>query len=181
MKRASRHTLAWILTASAAGLGGCGLFSSPIPGGGRPVREVYDDMDGRPGATPLGVSPEPEPGAPVRTRPVIFPPKVFAVYVAEHLDPARDLKVGSHWVYFKLRDSSWTEQAIDREPERSVPLDKGEDLAPLKRVLGGTAFSEALIPYQGAAELPRGREKEDPPKRARPEYEFMNGAKEVQR
>jgi hypothetical protein len=93
----------------------------------------------------------------------------------------RDLKVGSHWVYFKLRDSSWTEQAIDREPAQSVPLEKGEDLAPLKRVLGGNAFSEALIPFQGAAEPPKGREKDDPPKKARPEYEFMNGAKEVRR
>lgn len=172
-----RLSLALILIASLGSLAGC--FGGPVPDGGRPVREVYDGMDGKSEAPPVVVSSVPEPGAPARTRPVIFPPKVFAVFVQEHLDPTRDLKIGSHWVYYKLRDSSWTEQSIDREPAQSVPLDKGEDLRPLKKVLGGGAFSQALIPFQASAEPPR--ERDEPRKKPRPEYEFMNGSKEVQR
>lgn len=181
METVMRLSLALILTASTGALGGCGLFGGPIPEGGKPVREVYDDMDGKPAATPIVVSPVPEPGVPVRTRPVIFPPKVFAVFVQEHLDLARDLKVGPHWVYFKLRDSSWTEQAVDREPNQSIPLEKGEEFRPLKKALGGTLFSEALVPFQGSAPVPQQREKDEPRKERRPDHDFMNGAREVQR
>lgn len=181
MQNAARLSRALTLTVSLAGLAGCGLFGGPVPGGGRPVREVYDDMDGNPGAPPLSFAPAPEPGAPARTRPVIFPPKVFAVFVQEHLDEGRDLKVGSHWIYFKLRDSSWTEQAIDREPAQSIPLEKGEDLRPLKKALGGATLSDALIPYQGSAELPREKERGGPMKTSRPDHDFMNGAREVRR
>jgi hypothetical protein len=177
MENAMRLMLALILTVSSAALGGCGA----IPEGGKTVREVYDDADGMPTAPGLAVSPVPEPGAPARTRPVIFPPKVFAVFVQEHLDLARDLKVGPHWVYFKLRDSSWTEQAIDREPVQSIPLEKGEELRPLKKALGGTLFSEALVPFQESAPLPRQKEKDEPRKDRRPDSLFMNGQKEVQR
>lgn len=174
-----RLSRALTLIVSVGALASCGLFGSPVPDGGRPVREVYDDADGRAEAAPIVVSPVPEPGAPARTRPVIFPPKVFAVFVQEHLDQARDLKVGSHWIYFKLRDSSWTEQSIDREPAQSIPIENSEDLGPLKKALRGGTISEALIPFQASVESPR--ERDEPRRKQRPEYEFMNGAKEVRR
>lgn len=158
---------AWISIASAAallaGLGGCSF--GPVPSGGRPVREVYEEMDSPNAPGPVVLGQSPEPGAPERTRPVIFPPKVLAVFVQEHVDPARDFKIGSHWVYIKLRDSSWREEPIDREPPTSAPLERGADLPPVKNVFSERGFGEALIPYKGQATAP------PPPSGAPPQNE----------
>jgi hypothetical protein len=173
---------AWISIGSAAlaalALAGC---SGPVPGGGHPVREVYEDMDRPMGPGPVVVAPTPEPGAPGRTRPVIFPPKIFAVFVQEHIDPARDFKIGSHWVYLKLRDSAWMEQPIDREPQSSLPLDKAEDLRPVKKLFSEKGFSEALIPYVGQASAPPGQPREDPPAKPRRDYQDFVRQGQVQR
>jgi hypothetical protein len=90
-------------------------------------------------------------------RPVIYPPKVFAVYVPEHLDRERDFKIGAHWIYLKLRESSWTEVAIDREPSG------GEDLAAaevetLKAALGGRSWGAVVVPVE--ASTPKAPERE---------------------
>lgn len=164
----------------ALGLGGCGLFGSPIPEGGKSVRQVYEEMDAPGGPAPLAVAPHPEPGAPPRTRPVIFPPRIFAVYVQEHVDPARDFKIGGHWVYIKLRESSWTEEAIDREPVTSLPFEKAEDLAPVRRAFSGKGFSESLIPYKGSADAAPEKEKPDPARPRRDYPDFVRQA-EVRR
>jgi hypothetical protein len=84
---------------------------------------------------------------------VIYPPKVFAVWVQEHLDPKRDLKVGAHWVHFKLRDSSWFPEEIDREPLAEAEAGEAE-LAPLRAALGGTSFREIIVPYRPSPAKP---------------------------
>ena len=125
-------------------LAGCSAFGSPIPSG-RTVRDVYESSPG--GPTPaLSINAAPLPGREPLTRPVIYPPKVFAVWVPEHLDLERDLKIGAHWVFMKLRDSSWLEEPIDREPPLAgQPLASG-DVARIKSAFGNEAFSKILVP-----------------------------------
>jgi hypothetical protein len=144
-------TWAWISTASLGatllGLSSCSLVGSPVPAG-QPVRAVYEELEPGPPAS-LRIDPDPKPGVAEKTRPVIYPPKVFAVFVPEHLDPPRDMKVGAHWVYFKLRDSSWTEEAIDREPEAKECATPPE-VALLKEMMDGTRFGRMIVPYRPA-------------------------------
>ena len=155
-----RPTRAWIWIASlAAAPGGCSYAFSPSPPG-RPVAEVYAQAAG--GADPAGtlrLEAAPAPGAAGRTRPVIYPPKVFAVWVPEHLDRERDFKIGAHWVYIKLRDSSWVEEPIDREPEASEPADPS-DLGLLRERIGPGGPDRFLVPFEArppgpATEPPR--------------------------
>lgn len=133
-------------------LGGCIRFGAPT-GGGRPVREVYDEAERGGDRDEILVRPDSPPGSGPRTRPVIYPPKVFAVWVQEHLDPKRDLKVGAHWVHFKLRDSSWFPEEIDREPLAEAEAGEAE-LAPLRAALGGTSFREIIVPYRPSPAKP---------------------------
>lgn len=154
----------WISIVSlAAGLGGCSYAFSPSPPG-RPVAEVYAQDPGALPAGTLRLEGAPAPGAAERTRPVIYPPKVFAVWVPEHLDRERDFKIGPHWVYIKLRDSSWIEEPIDREPLAREPADPS-DLAHLKERLGSEGLDRFLVPFdqrpsgpppERAPENPRG-------------------------
>jgi hypothetical protein len=150
---------AWISIASLsvlASAGGCMILGSPVPPG-RPVTEVYDAKPAGPSGASLRIENVPPPGQAERTRPVIFPPKIFAVWVPEHLDPERDFKIGSHYVYLKLRDSSWTEQAIDQEPFAKEPVDPS-DLALLRTRVGQDRVGRILIPLQpGAGTQENGR------------------------
>lgn len=145
----------WTSTAKVlllALLAGCSPFGSPVPGDGRPVREVYNEMEGTPESTPLSLSPHPEAGKTPRLRPILYPAKVMAVYVREHVDTAREMKIGSHYVYFLLREASFTEQPIDREPPDATSLDHPEEkeLLPLRRVFSRSSMQGSLIPYQAA-------------------------------
>jgi len=148
MKPPAIRTQALILTVSISLLGGCLRFGSPTAGG-RPVREVYDEAERAGTHDEVVIRSEGEPGGGPRTRPVIYPPKVFAIYVQEHLDPKRDIKVGAHWVYFKLRDSSWFAEDIDREPMADSDV-ADADLAPLRTALGGSSFPQIVIPYRSS-------------------------------
>ncbi len=146
------RTQAWISTVRAIALvpllGGCALWGSPVPAG-RPVREVYEDTDG-PHTAKFRIEQAPLPGQVERTRPVIYPPKVFAVWVPEHLDFERDMKIGAHWVYIKLRDSSWMEEPIDREPGTSECAAPAE-VAPLRERLGRGQIERLLVPFQASS------------------------------
>lgn len=104
----------------ALALGSCAPFgTSPVPPG-RPVAEVYAEWDGVSGPA-IRLDAASPPDVPPRVRPVIYPSKVFAVFVPEHLDRERDFKIGAHWVYIKLRESSWTEEPLDRAPPGGEP------------------------------------------------------------
>lgn len=125
------------------------------------MREVYDEAECAGEAEKFTIQAEADPGSGPRTRPVIYPPKVFAVWVQEHLDPKRDLKVGAHWVHFKLRDSSWFPEEIDREP--LAEGDAGEtELAPLRAALGGSSFREIIVPYRPSPAKPATDPEERP-------------------
>jgi hypothetical protein len=161
-KRPPTRGSTWIARASGLlALAGCGLFGGPIPDEGRPVREVYELKDAPPASPALRVSPDPWPGSAPRSRPVIYPPRIFAVHVKEHVDPARDLKIGAHWIYFKLRDSSWVEESLDREPPSSLPLGAPEDFRFVRQALSGRGPAEAFIPFRPIGS-PDSLEKEDP-------------------
>jgi len=154
-----------VLILAASLLGGCLRFGAPT-GGGRPVREVYDETERAGSRDEIQIRPEAEPGGGPRTRPVIYPPKVFAVWVQEHLDPKGDLKVGAHWVHFKLRDASWFPEDIDREP--LTESDAGEaDLAPLRAALDGPSLRQIIVPYRPSPvrTAPRAEEDNDPKNR----------------
>ena len=150
------RSLALILAVNP--LGGCLRFGAPT-GGGRPVREVYDTAERGGSRDEVLIRSESEPGGGPRTRPVIYPPKVFAVWVQEHLDPKRDLKVGAHWVHFKLRDSSWFPEEIDQEPVAGADA-ADSDLAPLRQALEGSTFHEIIVPYRPAPPRPGARGEE---------------------
>ncbi len=124
----------------------CSPFSSPVPPG-RPVEEVYADA-GTPLRATITVLPAPPPGVFERTRPVIYPPKVFAVFVPEHLDEERDFKIGSHWIFMKLRDSSWTEQPIDREPVSGATVTP-EEIDRLRRGFADGKLGRIRVPHEG--------------------------------
>lgn len=136
-----------ILTASLAA-SGCAWSHSPVPAG-RPVRDVYEGTSPEP-ARALRIDQAPAPGAAERTRPVIYPPKVFAVWVPDHLDLERDFKIGAHYVYIKLRESSWVEEDIDREPFAQAPADPS-DLAYLRERLGAGGLARAIVPFESSA------------------------------
>ena len=126
-------------------LTGCVLVDSPVPPG-RPVRTVYEE-GGDVAPRTLSIRKAPSPGAFGKTRPVIYPPKIFAVYVPEHLDKERDMKIGAHWVYVKLRDSSWTQQAIDKEPFCHGESN-ADDITALRDRVREDAFGRTFIPFE---------------------------------
>lgn len=140
MRHRQTHLLAWTLIVSS--MAGCIPLGAPLQSG-RPVRQVYEGGE----REPLVIRSERDPAAGPRTRPVIFPPKVFAVYVQEHLDLERDIKIGAHWVFFKLRDSSWVAEDIDREPAIDAKADDA-DIQPLRDAFSDSTFSKIVIPHE---------------------------------
>jgi hypothetical protein len=154
-----------ISIASLAALAGCTYSLAGLPPG-QPVRTVYEEA-AAPGARPLRIETAPAPGAGDRTRPVIYPPKVFAVWVPEHLDRERDFKIGAHYVYMKLRDSSWLEEPIDREPLTAAPANPS-DLAELKALAGSGRLGRMIVPFESRSpEVPPEGSRERRPENAR--------------
>lgn len=142
---------AWISIVSlAAGLGGCTYSVLPHPSGRPPSEIVGGGFPRGPEGASLTLAAAPAPGQAERTRPVIYPPKVFAVWVPEHLDRERDFKIGAHYVYMKLRDSSWVEEPIDREPLGAAPAEPA-DVAHLRRRLGEGRFGRMIVPFESRA------------------------------
>jgi hypothetical protein len=71
-----------------------------------------------------------------REIPLLTAPEVFAVYVPSHLDRSRDLMIGEHWIYFRLRDGEWFIER-DREPELPAREEASpDDLKPLRSLEG---------------------------------------------
>ena len=152
---------ALILIGSLLGtLSGCVFSGSPVPPG-RPVRTVYEEGTAAP-PRKLRIESAPPPGAQEKTRPVIYPPKVYALWVPTHLNPKSDMKIGAHWIYVKLRDSSWTEQPIDREPLCENTCGES-DIYALRQRFKGDRFGRVLVPYNPS----RARRSSQPAARSR--------------
>jgi hypothetical protein len=129
---------AWILIAVSASTASCDV--GRIQADGRPVPEVWGTTDAE-----LRISPVPSPLRMEREVPVLSAPEVFAVYVPSRLDRTRDLLIGEHWIYFRLRDGEWFIER-DREPDlAAAEAAKPDDLAPL-RTLGGV--DELVAPWK---------------------------------
>lgn len=98
---------------------------------GRPVMEVWG------AASPeLRLSAGPSPLRAEREVPLMSAPELFAVYLPSRLDRTRDLLIGEHWIYFRLRDGEWF---IERDREPGLPATEGatpNDLRPLQSIEG---------------------------------------------
>lgn len=118
---------------------GCHFVENSQPPG-QPVSEAYA------GGHELRVL---DIDSPLRARkqvPVLSTPEVFAVYVPSHVE--RDLLIGEHWLFFKLRDAEWfVEKLQDPEPPATgdVPV---EQLKPLKEL----DWCKVVIPHRRGAE-----------------------------
>ena len=109
---------------------------------GRPVSEVWGAA-----SSELKVAAGPSPLKAEREIPLLTPPEVFAVYVPSRLDRSRDLLIGEHWVYFRLRDGEWF---IEREKEPDLPVAgdaRAEEFRRLREVEG---MNEAVAPWREA-------------------------------
>ncbi len=92
---------AWTLIASAVVLSCSG---SPAGGSGQSVQQAYNG-----GLAPAVIQMQ-DASSPLSQKkriPVITAPEIFGVYVPSHVDPERDMLVGEHWLFVKLRDSQW--------------------------------------------------------------------------
>lgn len=100
--------------------------------------------------TRLVILSEASPLAAEAPRPLLTPPRTFAVWVPSHVDRGRDLLIGEHWLVFKLTESEWF---TDRRLEETIPRAQGDatpaDLNPLRALRG---FADAVTPYR---ETPR--------------------------
>src|SRR5258706_15593638 len=131
---------ALILIAASTLIASCDF--GRIQAEGRPVSEVWGTADPQ-----LKVAAASSPLRADREVPLLSAPEVFAVYVPSRLDRSRDLMIGEHWVYFRLRDGEWFTER-EREPELPASGEaKGEDLRLLRQVEG---LSEAGTPWRGA-------------------------------
>ena len=117
-------------------LGGCDLFGAAKPAG-RPVTEAYA------GGHELRVLDIDSPLRREKQIPVLSTPEVFAVYVPSHVE--RDLMIGEHWLFFKLRDAEWfIEKLQDPEPPATgdAPVEQLKQAKDLD-------WSKVVIPHKG--------------------------------
>ena len=123
----------WILL-----LAGCS--GSTAIGDGVPVREAYA---GAPDFR-LTVTDQPSPLAAPREVPLFYPPEVFAVYVPSQISRKRDVMVGEHWIFFKLKDGGWFPERPEEEPIAKNKA-SGEEVELIKKKLDGVRF---VVPHE---------------------------------
>ena len=117
-------------------LAGCDLLGSSRVTG-RPVTEAYA------GGHELRVLDIDSPLRREKQIPVLSTPEVFAVYVPSHAE--RDLLVGEHWLFFKLKDAEWfTETLQDPDPPASADA-PAEQLKPVRDL----DWKNVVIPHKG--------------------------------
>lgn len=118
-----------ILIAASMSVASCDV--GRIRAEGRPVQDVWGAA-----STELRVAAAASPLRAEREVPLLSAPEVFAVYAPSRLDRSRDLLIGEHWIYFRLRDGDWF---IERDRSSDLPATGAatpEDLLPLKSVEG---------------------------------------------
>lgn len=118
-------------------LSGCALVA---PTRGVPVPEAHGSR-----AHDLRVSETESPFAAKRPVPVLAAPEVFPAFAPARLDRARDVLVGEHWIFLKLRDAEWF---LEKRPEPEPPV-RGDaterDLEPLRLL----RLEDAVVPWRG--------------------------------
>ena len=124
--------------ALVAALSSCSTLGVIRPTG-RPVSEVAGEGDGK----TLRVLDGPSPLRRDGEIPVLAPPEVLALYVPSHLDRERDLLVGEHWVFVKLRDAEWFVEKLQAEPRVEGKAGEAE-LKPLQKL----EFEKVLVPFK---------------------------------
>jgi len=116
-------------------LSGCDLFGS-VRQTGRPVSEAYG------GGHELRILDADSPLRGQRKIPVLSTPEVFSAYVPSHVD--RDILIGEHWLFFKLRESEWF---VDRLQTPEPPA-TGDAAPEAMRPLRDLDWSRVVIPYR---------------------------------
>lgn len=97
---------------------GCSSSATLQPG--KPVEQVAGIPDTRRNVQ-IVVSPaRGEPKQDYR-RPVLTETRVCAVWVPEHLDEELDMKVGGHWLYFKVDKARWVMAGQDGRRDVDEP------------------------------------------------------------
>jgi hypothetical protein len=139
-----------VLSAASISTVSCAFFGG-LPGGdGRPVGDVYRDAAGPGGFPTLRLRSSASPLAPGMTQPVIYPAEIFPVYVPTHVDPERDLMVGEHFLFIKLRESAWlSEKELESEPKTDGIAPKEELNALMSRIPKAT-WEKAVVPYKAS-------------------------------
>lgn len=107
---------------------------------GRPVQEIWGGT-----SMELRVSEAPSPLAAEREVPVMTAPEIFAVYVPSHVDRSRDVMVGEHWVYFRLRDGEWF---IERARVPDLPVGGDATEKDLRLLRGLEGLDHSVVPWK---------------------------------
>jgi hypothetical protein len=127
-----------ILIAASASIASCDV--GKIRAEGRPVQEVWG-MD----VPEVRIASSSSPLRAEREVPILTAPEIFAVYVPTRLDRTRDLMIGEHWIYFRLRDGEWfIERGRDPELDAAEAATR-DDLKPLDALEG---LDRAVIPWK---------------------------------
>ena len=116
-------------------LTGCDLFGTVRPSG-RPVSEAYG------GSHELRVLDVESPLRAERRIPILSTPEVFAAYVPSHAE--RDLMIGDHWLFLKLRDAEWF---VDRLAEPDPPA-SGDAAPETMRPLRDLDWNRIVVPHR---------------------------------
>lgn len=66
--------------------------------------------------------------------PVLSPPEVFAVYAPSRLDRKRDVLVGEHWIFLKLKDGEWFTERVEAREPRIQGTASDAEFEPLRRL-----------------------------------------------
>ncbi|HTF55971.1 MAG TPA: hypothetical protein VK661_01770 [Planctomycetota bacterium] len=81
--------------------------------------------------------------------PVIYPAEIFPAYVPTHVDPERDMLVGEHFLFIKLRDSAWLSEMDLQESDPKVEgIAPAEELRVLAARIPRTTWEKAVVPYK---------------------------------
>lgn len=117
-------------------LTGCDLFGTVRPSG-RPMAEAHG------GPAELRILDIESPLRAQKKIPLLSTPEVFAAYVPSHTE--RDLLIGEHWLFFKLRDAEWyVERLQDPDPPASGDAPEAV-LLPLREL----DWSKVVVPHRG--------------------------------
>ena len=116
-------------------LAGCDLFGTVRPTG-KPVSEAYG------GSQELRVLDIDSPLRAQKKIPVLSTPELLSVYVPSHVD--RDLLIGEHWLFLKLRESEWF---VDRLQSPDPPA-TGDAPPETMRPLRELDWNRIVVPHR---------------------------------